>query len=220
MMRMLLVAVAPVATLGGCAETTSISTAGTTIVAHRGASYDAPENTLAAFRLGWERGADAIEGDFYLSADGVIIAHHDKATERTAGVDTPVTAQTLEELRVHDVGSWKDERYAGEQIPTLAEVLETVPPHGSIFIEIKDDTRIVERLAEVLESTALRREQLIVIAFSADVIAAIRHRLPWVDALWLTAGASNNGGQPFRPLHGGYFWPAGLDAGRNPGCGD
>ena len=55
------------------------------LIAHRGASHEAPENTLAAFRLAWEQGADGIEGDFYLSKDGRIVCIHDKDTKRTAG---------------------------------------------------------------------------------------------------------------------------------------
>ncbi len=61
---------------------------GAEITAHRGASHDAPENTLAAFRLAWERGADAIEGDFYLTADEQVVCIHDSTTERTAGTST------------------------------------------------------------------------------------------------------------------------------------
>ena len=77
------------------------------IVAHRGASLDAPENTLAAFRLAWSQGADAIEGDFRLTKDGRIACLHDDTTQRTAGLDLTVADSTLAELRELDVGSWK-----------------------------------------------------------------------------------------------------------------
>lgn len=69
------------------------------IVAHRGASHDAPENTLAAFELAWEQGADAIEGDFHLTQDGHIVCLHDKDTKRTAGKKLVVGKSSLEELR-------------------------------------------------------------------------------------------------------------------------
>ena len=68
---------------------------GTDLIAHRGASHDAPENTLAAFRLAWEQGADGIEGDFRLSRDGEIICLHDATTRRTAGIDLVVADATL-----------------------------------------------------------------------------------------------------------------------------
>src|SRR5262245_27937128 len=76
------------------------------VVAHRGASDEAPENTLAAFRLGFEQ-ADAVELDLHLSKDGHAIVIHDKTTKRTAGLDRPVAEQTLEELKALDAGGWK-----------------------------------------------------------------------------------------------------------------
>ena len=79
---------------------------GQLIVAHRGASHDAPENTLAAFRLAWEKDADAIEGDFYLTRDQQIVCLHDETTERTAPGQTclQVAESTREQLRTLDVG--------------------------------------------------------------------------------------------------------------------
>ncbi|MFM1902441.1 MAG: hypothetical protein RLZZ440_341, partial [Planctomycetota bacterium] len=74
------------------------------ITAHRGASYDAPENTLAAFRLAWEQGADAIEADFRLTSDGQIVCVHDADTERVAGVRHVVAETPLAELRALDAG--------------------------------------------------------------------------------------------------------------------
>ena len=107
------------------------------IVGHRGASHDAPENTLAAIRLAWEQGADAAEFDVYLSKDGKIVVIHDKDTKRVAGVDRPVVGQTLDELRRLDVGKWKAPKFAGEKLPTLNEMLATVPAGKRVFIEVK-----------------------------------------------------------------------------------
>ena len=155
------------------------------IVAHRGASHIAPENTLAAFRLAWELDADLIEGDFYLTSDGVIVAHHDDTTKRTANVDRLVQEQTLQELTSLEVGSWKDPKWAGQKIPTLNQVFETVPPRGKVLIEIKSDTRIVEPLIDVLRDSPLVGEQMIIICFDAQVIAHIKQRLPAIGAFWL-----------------------------------
>ncbi|RMF37016.1 MAG: glycerophosphodiester phosphodiesterase, partial [Planctomycetota bacterium] len=91
------------------------------IIAHRGASFDFPENTLVAFRHAWEQGADGIEGDFYLTADGQIVCIHDPDTERTGGQQLMVEQSTLEQLRGLEYGSWKDRRFAGESIPTLED---------------------------------------------------------------------------------------------------
>ena len=94
------------------------------IIAHRGASHDAPENTLASVRLGWAQEADAVEVDVRQSRDGHIVVIHDAHTRRTARVKRLVRAQTLDELRALDVGRWKHPRYAGEKVPTLAETIE------------------------------------------------------------------------------------------------
>src|SRR5687767_15370020 len=106
------------------------------IIAHRGASYDAPENTMAAFRLGWEQQADANELDIYLTKDGKIILLHDKAIKRTTGVEGRPEELTLEELRKLDAGSWKGPKWAGEKLPLLDEVLATIPAGKRVFIEI------------------------------------------------------------------------------------
>ncbi|MFV2065815.1 MAG: glycerophosphodiester phosphodiesterase family protein, partial [Pirellulales bacterium] len=111
--------------LCSCLATTVAS--GQLIVGHRGASHDAPENTLAAFQLAWQRGADGVEGDFYLTSDGHIVCIHDADTERVAGEKLIVAESTLADLRQLDVGAWKGERWRGEKIPTLEEVLATVP---------------------------------------------------------------------------------------------
>jgi len=156
------------------------------IVAHRGASADAPENTLAAFQLAWEQGADLIEGDFYLTADRQIVAHHDKDTKRTANVSLPVAQSTLARLRQLDVGVWKEQRFRGQRIPTLQEVLETVPQEKSILIEIKCGPEIVPHLKKVLAASSLAPAQTTVIAFQESVVAAVKTQIPGVKAYWLT----------------------------------
>ena len=118
------------------------------VIAHRGSSAQAPENTLPAFQLAWEQGADGIEGDFQLTKDGHIICFHDKDTKRLAGQPLTVANATLEELRQLDVGSiqpqaevdalrtWSADKFQGTRMPTLAEVFASVPSGKKIFIEI------------------------------------------------------------------------------------
>lgn len=151
------------------------------LIAHRGASADAPENTLAAAELAWQQGADAVEGDFRLSRDGVIVAAHDDRTLRTAGVDLSVAEQTLAELRQLDVGRWKGPAWTGQRIPTLDELLATVPPGKRFYVEIKCGPEIVEPLARAVCDSALADGQIVVICFSADLLAAVRRALPRVD---------------------------------------
>ena len=161
------------------------------LVAHRGASHDAPENTIAAFRLAWQQGADAIEGDFYLTKDGQIACIHDADTRRTAGVKMKVSQTTLAELRKLDVGKWKHAKFAGEKIPTLSEVMVTVPKGKRILIEIKCGPEIMPALKQILLNTKLQADQIAVIAFRSDVIAASKKKLPHIKAYWLTGYKKN-----------------------------
>src|SRR3954447_14041446 len=158
------------------------------IVGHRGASYDAPENTVAAIKLAWEQKADGSEFDIYLTKDGQIAVIHDKDTKRTAGgVNKVVAESTLAELRALDVGKWKGEKFAGEKIPTLAEMLATVPPGKRVFVEVKCGPEIVPELGRVLKAAGLRPEQTPVISFNAAVIAAVKKARPDVPAYWLVS---------------------------------
>ncbi|MFG0268270.1 MAG: glycerophosphodiester phosphodiesterase [Rhodopirellula sp. JB055] len=157
------------------------------IVAHRGASHMAPENTLSAFHLAWEENADAIEGDFYLSADGEIVCLHDKTTTRTSpGSSLKVAEATLEQLRQLDFGAWKHERYSGERIPTLREVMATVPDGKGIFIEIKCGPEILPTLKKQLDECSLKPEQITIICFNQEVCRQAREMMPY-DCNWLSS---------------------------------
>lgn len=157
------------------------------IVAHRGASYDAPENTLAAFRLAWAQGADAIEGDFHLTQDGRIACIHDADTKRVTGnaASWNVTETAWERLRTLDVGRWKGEAFSGEKIPSLAEVLAVVPPDKKFYLEIKGGPEWVQPIARVLSAGPLKPDQIVIIAFNAETVAQVRKRLPEIKTYWL-----------------------------------
>jgi glycerophosphoryl diester phosphodiesterase len=148
------------------------------IIAHRGASHDAPENTLAAVELAWRQGADAVEADFRLTRDGHIVATHDDSTLRIAGVDLRVHESSLAELRELDFGGWKEAAFAGEPIPTLNELLATLPPGKRFYIEIKCGAEIAEPLAAAIRAAGVAEEQIVLICFSAGVLAAARRLLP------------------------------------------
>ena len=156
------------------------------IIGHRGASRDAPENTLASFRLAFEQGAHGIEADFRLTRDGEIVCLHDDRTSRTAGGDLAVAQSSLDELRRLDAGGWKGERWCGERIPTLKEVLDSLPPDRRLFIEVKCGAEIVAPLAAVLSAASVQPDRIRLLAFSADLILAIKERLPQWRACWLT----------------------------------
>ncbi|MFM7750164.1 MAG: glycerophosphodiester phosphodiesterase family protein [Opitutaceae bacterium] len=120
------------------------------IVAHRGASHDAPENTVASARLGWSQGADAVETDIHLTKDGRVIVCHDKTTQRTTGHDGVITAMTLAELRALDAGRWKGPQFAGEKLPLLEEQLALIPAGKTMLVEIKTGPEIVPGFRRVL----------------------------------------------------------------------
>ncbi len=171
------------------------------IVAHRGASYDAPENTLAAFRLAWDQDADAIEGDFYLTRDRQIVCIHDRTTKRVAPnqPDRNVAESTLDELRTLDVGSWKSSRFANERIPTLAEVLATVPEGRQIFVEIKCGPEVLPVLKPQLAASALKPEQITIICFNEAVVTQARKTMPQYRANWLTSYRQKVKTSPWTP---------------------
>lgn len=157
------------------------------IVAHRGASHDAPENTLAAFRLAWQQGADGIEGDYYLTTDGRVACIHDADTQRVAGEKRIVAESTFAQLRKLEVGSWKDERWRGEKIPSLEEVLATVPAGKKAIIELKVGPEIVAPMAKILTASGLQPEQIVIISFHSQTIAACEQQLPHLRSHWLTS---------------------------------
>lgn len=172
---------------------------GQLIVAHRGASAYAPENTLAAFALAWQLGADAVEGDFYLSKDGHVVCIHDKTTKRTAGVDLPVTETDLATLRRLDVGRWKGARWAGQRIPTLGEVLAAMPDGKRLVIEVKDGPRLVPVMARTLAESQIDLGRVIVIAFDANVIVETKRLLPRAKALWLVGPKKDKVTRRYKP---------------------
>ena len=157
------------------------------LIAHRGASANAPENTLSAFRMAWKEGADGIEGDFYLTADGEVVCIHDDKTKRTANGNLPVKTSTLAQLRALDYGSWKDPKFRGEKIPLLSEVLDELPPGKWLFLEIKDSPRIVKPIAEILARKLPDKDRVILISFNKEVIKACREAMPEYQASLLSS---------------------------------
>jgi len=120
------------------------------VIAHRGASIIAPENTLLAFRLAAELGADAIEFDAKLTADGHVVIHHDRTLDRTTDGFGPLSARTLEELQRLDAGSHLDSKYTGECIPTLKQVFQEVGDRMLMNIELTNYAQPFNELTEVV----------------------------------------------------------------------
>lgn len=155
------------------------------VVAHRGASVEAPENTLAAYRAAAAHGAAAAECDVRLSADGAVVVIHDPTLDRTTNGRGPVATRTLAELRALDAGAWKSPSFAGERIPELTEVLAVVPPHMTLFIDLKDGAELEERVARAVGT----RTGVVVIAFDPERLVRIARLLPQVPRMLLVRRA-------------------------------
>jgi glycerophosphoryl diester phosphodiesterase len=154
-----------------------------TIFAHRGASAYAPENTLAAIQLAVEQGADAIELDAKLSADGKIVVMHDQNVTRTTDGQGMVGEMRLAALRELDAGGWFDPRFAGEKIPTLEEVF--VCCGTSLFINVEltnyasPGDALPEKVADLVEHHGLT-ERVLFSSFHPLVLRRAKRRLPGV----------------------------------------
>lgn len=165
------------------------------VIAHRGASAYAPENTLPSFELAWKLNSDAIEGDFHLTSDGEIVCIHDYSIERYTGVDRQVADMTLAELRSLDFGRWRDDKWAGTLIPTLSEVLDTVPAGKTMFVEIKCGTNIIPELLKQVERSGLKKEQVVFISFDENVVRSLKKMAPQYTANWLVSIKHDKQGQ-------------------------
>lgn len=164
------------------------ATATPLIVAHRGASWDFPENTLAAIRAAWEQGADLVEIDVRRSRDGAVVLLHDDTFQRTAGcVDGPDSLD-LAAIRALDAGAWKGLQFSGERVPTLPEVLAAVPAGKGLLVEIKADADIVPALRRDLEAGPLAHESITFICFDAETLRCAKAAVPRVKALHLAGG--------------------------------
>lgn len=156
------------------------------IVGHRGAAYLAPENTVASTKLGWELGADGVEIDIYLTPDNRVVVIHDKSTKRTTGADLIVSKTSSKKLRKLDAGKWKDEKYAGEKIPFLKEVLKEIPKDKYLVIEIKTGPEIFPALEKTIKKSG-KLKQVKFIAFSWESITTAKKLFPDNDCYWLTS---------------------------------
>jgi glycerophosphoryl diester phosphodiesterase len=155
-------------------------------IAHRGESHDAPENTLASINLAWERKVPAVEIDVRISLDQEAMVIHNATTGHMAGTDWRVSRRTCPQLRTLDFGRLRGSNWNGLTLPTLAEVLDTVPPDGRLFIEIKTGVEAVEPIRKCLAAGRVRAEQITLIAFKRNVLARAAEAMPECGAAWIT----------------------------------
>src|SRR5690606_33236014 len=173
------------------------------LTAHRGESYDAPENTMAALRLAWERNVPSVELDVHLTKDGRLILSHDANTKRTTGVDKLVKESQVEELQALDAGSWKGQRWAGERMPTLEEALTEVQAGTRAFIEVKVGPEAIPALVKAVRESGKAGEQLVVISCNIDTIAEPKRQLPELKVDYLPRVKEEEATGARTPTHDG-----------------
>lgn len=156
----------------------------TRVIAHRGFSGAAPENTLSAFRKAIEVGADMFELDVLLSSDGHVVVIHDDTLERTTNGEGRVVDHTLEELTSLDAGAWFSEEFAGERIPTLEQALRLARGRILVNVEIKteavtDDAKggIVEKTLTLVDALDMKG-QVVISSFDPRALAHARELDP------------------------------------------
>lgn len=148
-------------------------------IAHRGAKGMAPENTLAAFRLGLSQGCEGIELDVHLTADDQIVVCHDMTLDRTTTGKGTIAEKSLAEIKTYDAGLWFGDEFKGETVPTLDEVFDLVPDSIMINVEVKYayEGRMQRKLVEFLR----RRDRLndvIISSFDHKCIRSIKQLEP------------------------------------------
>ena len=188
----------------GATEGSSLGDAPVLNIGHRGASGYAPEHTFAAYDLALAQGADYIEIDLQMTADGVLVALHDKTLNRTA--DAPegvperycrglVSKKTLEQIKMCDAGSWFSPEFAGLQIPTLEEIFQRYGTKVNYYIETKNPDAapgMEEELLRLMEEYGLiepaaENWQVLIQSFSAESLQKIHllePSLPLVQLYW------------------------------------
>lgn len=162
-------------------------------IAHRGASAEAPENTLCALRRALEIGVDAIEVDVRLTQDGVPVLMHDATVDRTTDGRGPVSALSFEALRRLDAGRWKGEAFAGEPVPTLVEALKVVQGRAVLVIEVKHPTPIEPVLEAIAQAGA--EDWALLASFEASALQGMRRLAPHLPTA-LIAGGPGPGASP------------------------
>ena len=138
------------------------------ISGHRGGAAYAPENTMASFENGWERGADLLELDVQLTKDGHVVVFHDHTLDRTTDGLGPLGEKTLAEVQTLDAGSWFGPEFAGEKVPTFEEVVDWAKGKIRLNVELKSgpfpyfQDELAEKVVAILRKYDVLHETLII----------------------------------------------------------
>jgi glycerophosphoryl diester phosphodiesterase len=149
------------------------------VIAHRGASAEAPENSLAAFMLGVRQGCGMIELDVHLTKDKQVVVIHDHTLDRTTNGEGDIANLNYKDIKGYDCGKWFGDQYAGEYVPLLEEVLTKVPANVQFNVEIKaaETPGMLDSLIDVLNKTD-RIGGTVVSSFHYGCLAELKVKLP------------------------------------------
>ncbi len=165
------------------------------LIAHRGSSHEAPENTLHAIQMAWHERADGVEVDVRASKDGRCLLMHDEALQRTTGLAGRLEDQTWDILRLADAGSWKGPRWRHCTIPLLRDVLRVVPNGRLLYLEIKGDRSMVPALAADFAVARPDPARIRFLGFDLRLLRELRQILPAYGAYW-NVEAQGHAGAP------------------------
>lgn len=161
------------------------------VVAHRGASGEAPENTLASFSLALDQGADAVEFDIHQTSDGKLIVMHDESLERTTNGSGMILQKTFSELKELDAGLWYSQKYKGERIPSLEDAIGFIAPRGFALVEVKHGSdiypEIENNIATLMSSLSDHKRRTVFISFDPFILTKLREIDPELSTGLLTA---------------------------------
>ncbi len=157
-------------------------------IAHRGACYLAPENTLASIQLAWDLGADGVECDVMLTSDRRVVLFHDKTTKKLTGENYTIKETNWEQLQQLSVKPRETNlsNYEGEPIPLLENVLGTIPDDRMLVIEIKTGPEILPYLKPVIDQH-WKSGSISFIAFDFETIKAVKKLYPTVPCFYLSS---------------------------------
>ena len=161
------------------------------VIAHRGASSYAPENTFAAFDLAIQMGVSHLELDVHATLDDIVVVIHDDTLERTTTGTGPVVNQSLSALATLDAGAWFGERFSGERIPTFARVLERYKGRAYLHTEIKGRSAgLVQRTVDLVRTHGMV-EHVTITSFQKLRLEETRAYAPELPTGWLVAEATD-----------------------------
>ncbi|AQQ10260.1 Glycerophosphoryl diester phosphodiesterase [Sedimentisphaera cyanobacteriorum] len=182
------------------------------IIAHRGNSGYAPENTEAAVKSAWQVKADAVEVDVHITKDDQVVVLHDGNTKRTSGEDFVVENCSYADIASLDVGSHKGWHFRNERIPLLKDIIDTVPEGKQLFVEVKCSERIIPFLKDIFSKSG-KIQQLCIISFNLELLGKAKKVMPQVPMYWLASPRKAEGGE-YLPFDAEYIQSAkkhGLD---------